>query len=194
MEDPSLTDEQIALLIQKGQIEKFGVLMKRYDQKLVRYGSRFLAGKENIEDIVQDIFLKTYQNIQSFNSSLRFSSWIYRIAHNSFVNELKKQKNNPISYIDLDILVSHPVYEGPTIEEKELENYKKMIEIGLNQLRPKYKEILILHFLEELSYKEISDILRVPIGTVGIRLKRAKESLKLTYQKMNYEPQLKYET
>ena len=82
------TDEELALLVQKGDKEKFGLLMKRYDPKLSRYGRKFLSRKENIDDIVQDIFISTFQNIQGFDVSLKFSSWIYRIAHNAFVNAL----------------------------------------------------------------------------------------------------------
>ena len=62
-----------------------------------------------------------------------------------------------------------------------------MIDAGLDQLSAKYKEVLILHYLEELSYKEIADILEVPTGTVGIRIKRAKEALKKVYEKMQFK-------
>jgi RNA polymerase sigma-70 factor (ECF subfamily) len=187
MEDQSsqLTDEQIVMLIQHGDKEKFGLLMARYDTKLSRYGKKFLSSKENIEDIVQDVFIKTFQNINNFDTSLKFSSWIYRIAHNAFVNGLKKQQRSALPHFDLDIFVSHTVYEDPVLEEREQEEMKQMIEKGLDELKPKYKEAIILHFIEELSYKEISDILQIPIGTVGIRVMRGKEALKKVYEKLN---------
>ncbi len=83
-----LSDEQLAVLVQNGDKEKFGVLMERYQGKLFRYGKKFLSNEDNIEDVVQDVFIKTYQNIQSFDSTQRFSPWIYRIAHNTYVNAL----------------------------------------------------------------------------------------------------------
>ncbi len=183
--DLTLSDEEVALLIQKGDKEKFSLLVKRYEDKLFRYGRRFLSSRENIEDIVQDVFVSTFQNINNFDSSLRFSSWIYRIAHNAFVNSLKKNSKSPIIYIDFDTLISHPVYEEPKDFEKEQKEMKEMVDKGLEKLSSKYKEVIILHYLEEMSYKEISDILRIPMGTVGIRIKRAKESLRVAYAKMN---------
>lgn len=184
-ETSTLTDEQVVLLIQKGDKEKFGILMERYEKKLSRYGQKFLSGKENIEDIVQDVFISTFKNIQNVDTSLKFSSWIYRIAHNAFVNGLRKGIRNPLTLFDFDTLIAHPILENPVLKDHEDQEIKKLINAGLDKLTPKYKEILILHYLEELSYKEISDILQIPIGTVGVRIKRARDSLKEVYEKMN---------
>ena len=109
------TDEQLAVLVQQGDKEKFGILMKRYEDKLLRYGRKFLSGKENIEDVVQEVFIKTYENIRSFDTTQKFSPWIYRIAHNTFVNGLKSYLRNPLYLFDYDALISHPVYEDPGI-------------------------------------------------------------------------------
>jgi RNA polymerase sigma-70 factor (ECF subfamily) len=84
----ALTDEQIAVRVQSGEQELFGALMERYEPKLSRYGRKFLASPDNIDDIVQDVFISAYQNIQSFDLTRRFSPWIYRIAHNAYVNAL----------------------------------------------------------------------------------------------------------
>jgi len=183
--ETTLTDEQIVQAVQAGDREMFGVLMERYDAKLARYGGRFLSRKETIEDIVQDAFISAFQNINSFDPSFRFSSWIYRIAHNAFVNGLKKQQKSPILSIDFDLLVSHHAYEDPLLKEKEWEDMKAMIELGLNELKPKYREVVILQYLEGFSYREISDILEIPIGTVGIRVMRGKELLRKAYEKLN---------
>ncbi len=177
------SDELLVDLIKKGDKEKFGILMERYEKKLFRYGKKFLASQDNIEDKVQEVFIKTYQSIQSFDTSQKFSPWIYRIAHNTFVNEIKSHSRNPLYFIDFDTLVSHPIYEDPGNIEQEQKRMRAMLDKGLEELTPAYREILILYFLEELSYKEIADILRIPIGTVGIRIKRAKDALKKVYEK-----------
>jgi RNA polymerase sigma-70 factor (ECF subfamily) len=179
-----MTDEQLALLIQQGDKEKFGLLMERYEQKLVRYGRRFLSSKDNIDDVVQEVFIKTYQNMKSFDTDQKFSSWVYRIAHNTFVNAIRKTSRGPLYIFDFDTLISHPVYEDPSAAEREQKEMKAMLDKGLDLLSDNYKEILILYYLEDLSYKEIADILRIPTGTVGIRLKRAKEALKKAYKKL----------
>lgn len=182
-----LTDEQVALLIQQGDKEKFSLLMKRYETKIFRYGRKFLSNKENIEDIVQDVFMNTFQNIQSFDPSMRFSSWIYRIAHNAFVNSLKKNSRNPLTLFDFDFdtLLGHPIHENPILMEQEQKEMKQMVDVGLHELPSKYKEVIILYYLEEFSYKEISDILKIPMSTVGVRIKRGKDALKAVYEKLH---------
>ena len=184
--DAHISDEEAAKRVQDGEQEAFGILVERYEEKLLRYGRKFLSRSEDIEDIVQDVFLSCYQNLRGFDTSQKFSPWIYRIAHNAFVNGLRKKKRSPLVFVDFDALLAHPSYEDPAPREREQEEIKKMIEKGLASLNPKYREVLVLYYLEELSYKEIADIIQVPTGTVGIRIKRAKEALKKTYEAENH--------
>lgn len=170
-------DEVCARHVQQGDADAFGVLVERYEGKLLRYGKKFLSRQEDIEDIVQDAFVSAYQNIRSFDTTQRFSPWMYRIAHNAFVNSLRKGERGP-RFIDFDTLVSHPVYEDPSIAERERADMRIQIDRGLGRLAPKYREVLALHYFEDMAYKDIAEVLQVPVGTVGIRLKRAKEALK----------------
>lgn len=185
MYDSTTSDEELVALVQQGDAERFGTLMTRYEPKLMRYGSRFLAQKDDISEIVQDVFIKAYQNIQSFDASQRFSPWIYRIAHNSFVNELRRKSRNPIRLPDFDLLLSHSPAAESTDTESEHASLTRMVETGLETISPKYREVLVLYFMEELSYKEIADVLRVPVSTVGVRLARAKEALRASYKERN---------
>ncbi len=175
------TDEELVARVQKGDTESFGTLVERYEEKLLRYGKKFLARGEDIQDIVQDVCLSAYQNIQSFDTRARFSPWIYRIAHNAFVNEFRRHKRTPIVFVDFDTLISHPVYDDPALHELEQKEMRVLIEKGLSEMEIKYREVLILYYLEDMSYKEIAEILKVPTGTVGIRIKRAKEALRKVY-------------
>ncbi len=185
LESGTRNDEELANLAQKGDTEAFGVLVERYEIKLLRYGRKFLSSNDDIQDIVQNVFLRAYQNINSFDSLQRFSPWIYRIAHNAFVNSLRTKSRSLLSFVDFDTFTSHPVYEPTQVSEREQEEMKNMVEVGLAQLSSKYREVLILHYLEDMSYKDIGDVLQIPVGTVGIRLKRAKEALVEAYKKMN---------
>ena len=171
------TDEEIARLVQSGDIDLFGEIIKRYEEKMKRYGRKFLKGIEDIEDIVQDVFIKAYENIQSFDIKRKFSSWLYRIAHNEFVNALKKHKKRPLLFFELDIILPYSMPEEFD-KENNRQEIKQMVDKFLDKLETKYREPIILYYLEELSYKEIADILRIPVSTVGIRLKRAKEKIK----------------
>ena len=181
----ALPDEEIVALVQGGNKELFGVLMDRYEQKLSRYGRKFLSSPDNIQDIVQDVFTNAYQNIKSFDTSQKFNSWIYRIAHNAYVNALRKNSHMPIALPDLDTLLSHAIYEDPSEIEREQKDIKVMIEKCLEKISPKYKEVLLLRYYEDMDYKEIANILKVPIGTVSIRLKRAREYLKKMWDTSN---------
>ena len=176
--DISQTDEQIAASVQKGQKEAFGILMDRYERKLFSYGRKFLTGQDNIEDVVQEVFIKTYRNIKSFDTSQKFSPWIYRIAHNTFVNALRKNAKSPLRFFDFDTFTAHPVYEDAMPAEREQQRVNGVIDRGLDKLSPEYREIIILYYIQNLSYKEIADILHIPIGTVSVRLLRAKKTLK----------------
>ncbi len=175
------TDEQVATRVQNADTEAYGELVNRYEAKLLRYGRKFLARDEDREDIVQDIFISAYQNIQSFDTAQRFSPWIYRIAHNAFVNEIRKNERRPILSFDFDTLIPHAAYEDPVENEREQKDMRAYLERGLSEIPAKYREVLVLHYFEDMAYKDIADILQVPQGTVGIRLKRAKEALRGHY-------------
>lgn len=171
------TDEELSILVQNGEAEAFVILMDRYQGKITRYAKKFLSDEAHIEDAVQEIFLKTYENIQSFDSARNFSPWIYRIAHNTFVNVLRKNKREHMITLELDTLASfpEPEKEEPEVEREEM---AKHLDHGLAQMSENYREVLILYYIENLGYQEIADVLRIPIGTVGIRLRRGKKILR----------------
>ncbi len=172
------TDEMIATRVQAGDADAFGELMLRYEPKLMRYARKFLLDPDDAADIVQDVFVKTYQNIQGFDATRRFSPWIYRIAHNEFVNDLKKRSARKTTFtIDFDTLF--PSLAAPdTADSAALErDTRETLERYLAEVDPKYREPLVLYYLEEMDYKAIADILRIPVSTVGVRLMRGKAIL-----------------
>lgn len=176
------TDEVITQRIQSGDLAAFAVLVERYEAKMLRYGRKFLSAKEDIEDLVQEIFIKVYTNIQSFDTEQRFSPWIYRIAHNVFVNELKKKSRRGLGVFDADTIL--PFIAGRETADQEaieLEQSEEMA-AALTHLAPKYREAIVLHYFEGLSYQEISDVLRIPVTTVGVRMTRARAKLKQQYK------------
>lgn len=177
-----LSDEEIASLIQSGKSDYFRILIERYEDKMRRYSRKFLSDREDIEDIIQEVFIKAYRNIQSFDANRKFSSWLYRIAHNELVNALKKKKNI-LPLFDLDVFLPRSLRDNSLEKEIEKKDLKDIIDKCLKLLERKYREPIILYYLESLSYKEISDVMEIPISTVGIRIKRAKEKLKNIYNK-----------
>jgi RNA polymerase sigma-70 factor (ECF subfamily) len=181
-DDPK--DEEIAAKIQQGDIDALKILIDRYEPKMMRYAQKFLFGYEETEDLVQEIFIKAYTNIQGFDTRRKFSAWLYRIAHNEFINALKKKTKEPLLFFDVDVLF--PGLISPEKPDRELaENeLKELLNQGLNRLQAKYREPLILYYYEELNYQEIAEVMHIPSSTVGIRLKRGKELLKKIYQEL----------
>jgi RNA polymerase sigma-70 factor, ECF subfamily len=174
----SRLDEELVTAIQNGETALFGELMRRYQPKLERYGRRFLGDGDSIADAVQETFIKAYRNLQSFNAKLSFSPWMYRIAHNVFVNMLRSKSRSPFVAVDLDTFLPYASYDDPSDAERDRRDLRQAIDAGLSKVPVQYREVLILYYLEELSYAQIAEVLRVPQGTVGVRLKRAREALK----------------
>ncbi|MBT5017025.1 sigma-70 family RNA polymerase sigma factor [Candidatus Peregrinibacteria bacterium] len=184
MHDDSQTadTELVALALQNP--DYFTPLVERYEPKLFRYIRRFAGlSKECAEDVLQEAFLKIYRNLNDFDGDLKFSSWVYRIAHNETVSYLRKNKkketvtienNDPDMINLLDVLESDA---NVVNDAKKMEIREKVRQV-LGELPQKYREVLVLRFLEELDYAEISDVLRKPMGTVATLLNRAKTKFK----------------
>jgi len=187
--DNEKTDEEIALSVQSGKVELFSILVKRYEEKIQRYARKVLASNDDIQDVVQDIFIKTYVNIQSFDVKRRFSPWIYRIAHNEIVNLFKRNKlRNFLPLLEPDVLFPNSPKGFDEINKgAESQEMKRIIDVGLQDLENKYREPIVLYYIEELSYQEISEILHLPVATVGTRIRRGREMLKNIFKKEGYQ-------
>jgi len=185
MNKDTLTDEEVVRKVQEGDTLSFGLLVERYEEKLKRYARKFLMGSEDTEDLVQDVFLHTYENIQGVDTERKFSSWIYRIAHNTFVNALRKRENYRKGFLHFDTILpalrAKETADDETIRSEE----KALVERTLDSIDQKYREVLVLYYVEELSYEEIADVLGIPIATVGVRLKRGRERARETIKKID---------
>ena len=185
--DSSKTDEEVAALVIQNK-DFFVILIRRYEKKLERYLQRLgMRNPDDRQDLLQVIFLKVYKNINGFDTSLSFSSWIYRIAHNEAVSFFRSRSIRPQGNMidnsedllpelsdDVDIFSEHnekinAVHLGKALEE----------------LDKKYKDVLILRYFEERDYSEISDILQIPIGSVATLIFRAKAQLKKALAHIN---------
>lgn len=178
------SDEDIARTVQKGDREAFGLLVLRYQPKLARYARKFLFRGDDVTDLIQDVFVKAYTNIQGFDPKRRFSPWIYRIAHNTFVNAVRdsaKDRAN-FSLFDVDVLFPHPVADEKADDLVKRTETKRLLDVSLGLLEPKYREAVVLYYYEDLGYKEIAEILQIPISTIASRVQRAKELLRKTVE------------
>ena len=182
------TDSELVKLALLNQ-DVFLYLIQRYEQKLFRYIQRFAGlSKECAEDALQESFIKIYQNLNSFDSDLSFSSWVYRITHNETVTYLRKSKKIQTVPIEIDgddegSLID--VLQSDVDIEKEVtkNDISNQVRNAIDMLSPKYREILVLRYLEDMSYEEISDVLKMPVGTVGTLVNRAKAQFKQIAEK-----------
>ncbi len=175
-----LTDNELVLEVLDDR-NYFRCVVERYEEKLMRYVLRITAvSREDAEDILQDIFISTYKNLNNFNQDLKFSSWIYRIAHNRVISVWRKEKNAPAVFKNEDSLelFNNIVSEDNIILELTKKDLEKEVGDILNKLKKEYAEVLVLKFLEDKSYIEISDILKKPMGTVATLINRAKKQFR----------------
>lgn len=173
-----MTDEELINLIQKGKQEKFGLVIDRYEKKLFFYLKNLInQSGEDVEDLLQEVFVSVYVNIQSFDTQKKFSSWIYRIAHNNAVDYFKSKKR--LRSESLDFKEDYFDNNQKLAEDLEIETERNLlIKKYINELDIKYKESILLFYYENRSYEEISDILHIPPSQVGVLLFRAKKLLK----------------
>ena len=186
---PYQTDEDMVKLITtEGDSERFGVLIDRYEEKLTRYVKRFTQHPDDVDDIVQVVFIKAFVNLKSFDTTRSFNSWIYRIAHNESVTYLKKRGNEKVSFIDFDIFLPHPFAKEEADDRTLKREMKELLDTSLSKISPKYREVLVLYYYDELSYQEIADVLHVPTSTIGVRIRRGKEALEKMLTDNHYQP------
>lgn len=149
----------------------FGRLIDRYQRVLYNVALRMVGNREDALDITQSVFLKAYQAIGTFDRRHKFFSWIYRIMMNETLNHLSKRKRTePLD----ETIVSRE--EGPE-EECSRERLRETIQSALLELSPDYRQVIVLRHYGELSYEEMSGVLRIPEKTVKSRLHTARKLL-----------------
>lgn len=178
------TDNELVKLSLNNQ-DHFLCLIKRYEVKLLYYIMRISKfSRSDAEDVLQDVFIKTYYNLNEFDQNLKFSSWIYRITHNQTVSEIRKKSiRQSISLDKEDIDKFEDAFD--IIKEIDSNFDREIINQVLSLLDEKYREVLVLRFLDEKDYVEIADILKKPVSTVGNLILRGKILFKKEYEKLN---------
>lgn len=178
----SLSDNELIKLIRKNP-DLYKEITIRYQGKLFAYLYRLIGDKDEAEDLLQNVFIKAYRNINSYDTNRKFSSWIYRIAHNEAVNHIKRKSLK--RFISLENIVStkdklESASEEDNAEEKWIKKETNQeVDEAIKKLPFKYRQVLVLRYFSDKSYEEISEILGKPVNTVGTLIKRAKDKLSI---------------
>ncbi len=177
-EDYSLVEEA-----KLNQQHAFTRLMEKYRVPLHFHISRIVRDKEMIEDLVQEAFLKAFDNIHSFDTTYAFSTWLYRIATNHSIDYLRKKKmqtlsiDEPVRAKDGDMKIELPDKESEADREIIQKQRENILLAAIDSLPGKYSVIIKLRHMDDKSYQEISEIMELPLGTVKAHIFRARELL-----------------
>jgi RNA polymerase sigma-70 factor (ECF subfamily) len=172
------SDEELIERFQGGDLYAFDLIVKNYKQQLLNFVYRFLGNQEEAEDVVQETFLRVFRNRSAYRRVAKFSTWIYTIAGNLARTELRRRRRRRFFSIsemgphDKDYEISDEVFNPEAHTDGAMKD--EIIQAEISRLSPKFREVIILRDVQELSYEEISKILRIPIGTVKSRVNRAR--------------------
>lgn len=181
-------ETRLAKLSRGGDRRAFAELVELYKDKIYHLGYRMLNQKQEAEDVVQETFLRVYTNLERYDENQKFSTWIYRIATNLCIDRLRKRK--PSYSIDAEmtngegtdwhvILASKD--PGPD-EELILSETQTNIREAIQTLPDKYKAVVILRYLHDMSLQEIGEVLDMPVTTIKTRVHRGREFLRKKLQ------------
>ncbi len=179
------TERQLVQKCKNGDIRSFELLIESYQKKIFNIAFRMLGNQEDALDVTQEVFIKIYKSISSFKEESSLSTWIYRIATNVCLDELRKRKKTKMVSMDSPIQLNggeinvqmqdQGLHPDELIEQKEL---KTQIKKAINCLKDEHKIVIILRDINGYSYEEISKIMECSLGTVKSRINRARNSLK----------------
>ena len=177
-------DRAVVEAVLRGQQHRFADLVGRYQSQIINYTCRMLGNYEDAVDLSQDVFLKAYSALGSYRPQYPFAAWLFRIARNAAIDEIRKRRLHTVS---LDAPVEFD--DGSAGREVESEGrdpqdsylgleFADRISGAINELPEKYREPIVLRHAAELSYEEIAEALELPLGTVKTRIFRARDALR----------------
>lgn len=169
------SDDLVINEIQNGDYEAFGTLVRRYENFTYTLVRSLAGNDESARDITQEVFLRAYRSIRRFEQRSSFKTWLYRISYNTALAHISREKKTAQR-------------EEIAASDRIDESYKNQsVRIALDRiigrLKPEYRAVIILYYYEDLKYEEIAEALDCPVGTVKIRLYRAKYELKQLWSK-----------
>jgi len=176
------SDRDLVATAVSGVEGSFEELVRRYQRPISAYVYRMVGNYESALDLTQEIFIKVYSSLRRYRSEFKFSTWIYKIAHNAAVDYLRRTATREQSLVvgpegeQFDL----PIESGRMSPEQESEQRERRVEIEtvVRALPSNYRELVILRHSQDLSYEEIVEVTGLPLGTVKNRLFRAREMMR----------------
>jgi len=179
--DTALAEDQDLVRAALREPKAYSLIVRRYEAPLKRYIGRLLGtSSPSIEDVLQEAFIKAYVNLNDYDQRRRFSPWLFRIAHNEAHSLLRKQRTGPrVIPGEEGLLLLERLTEGNDARtDLDLARDEERVRAALTDLDKRYRDVMILRFLEDRNYEDISDILELPMGTVATLISRGKQQLR----------------
>ena len=184
----NINDKDLFAKVAADDEQAFALFVERYKNRLYNFIFRIISEKETAEDILQDTFLRVYNQRKNYSPDFALSTWVYTIALNLVRSELRKRKLR--KYLSLDFLKEESDIELPDPKNPEPGKLKPLLDKAIAALPEEYRTAFVLCDIDRLPYNEIAEIMRVPVGTVKSRINRARSMLReklLPYKELNYE-------
>jgi RNA polymerase sigma-70 factor (ECF subfamily) len=190
---PSITEQDDLLLVaasKNGDQDAFAQLVLRYQRRVFNLVYRMLQQYEEATEITQETFLAAWQGLPAFRGDARFPTWLYRIAYNCSLKQLELRKRDRAlkAALEAEQILENVNNEHRTNAEIDAHDRQALIQEHLSHLPAKYRIVLILRHLQDMTYEEMAEILTMPIGTIKTHLFRARNLLKERLQSLNREP------
>ena len=178
----NLTDGELIVTAISGREDSFEELVRRYQRPITNYVYRMLNNYDASLDVTQEVFIKVYNSLARYSSDYKFSTWLYRIAHNAAIDYMRRnstytqslEAENSDGTYQLQIESPNPTPE----QDRERSEWRTEIETVVKCLPTVYRELILLRHAQDLSYDEIAEITNLPLGTVKNRLFRAREMMR----------------
>jgi len=179
----SLTDERLVELSLDGDEDAFGILVRRYQRRLTAFLSQLVGDLELARELSQEAFVRAWSALERFDPRYRFSTWLFRIAHNLGIDQLRRRRLQTVSLYRTDSEGDEVEVVVPDVNKDplgHLENHVLASELRqvIDGLRPEYRELILLRHFAGLSYQEIAEFKGMPLGTVKNKLFRAHSVLR----------------
>ncbi len=178
------TDRDIVSRVIDGDVEAFGILVERYQDRIYSAVQNYLSNPDDALDVTQEAFVKAYTKLRGFDANSAFYTWLYRIAVNTAIDSLRRKKSKPTDSLD-DSKFSQTGFEPPSKDPKTdplkvatAREQADMLRSAISKLSDKLKSVLVLYDVEGLSQDEVAEILKIPVGTVKSRVSRARAELR----------------
>jgi RNA polymerase sigma-70 factor, ECF subfamily len=178
----TLADGELVLTAVAGRESAFEELVRRYQRPIASYVYRMVGDYDAALDLTQEVFIKVYNSLARYRSEFKFSTWIYKIAHNAAIDHLRRHSvRDQILTAGVDSTRSEIAIESRRLtpeQESEREERRSEIESVVQSLPAAYRELIVLRHSHDLSYDEIAEVTGLPLGTVKNRLFRAREAMR----------------